>query len=41
MNGQPDLPDPKETEEETDTPLNKLSTEIVSKLRVDEPDSPG
>jgi len=37
VNGQPDLPDPKETEEETDTPLNKLSTDIVSRLRVDQP----
>ncbi len=37
VDGQPNLPEPKETQEETDTPLNKLSGEIVSKLRVDEP----
>lgn len=37
VNGQPDLPNPKENEEQTDTPLNKLSMEIVSKLRVDTP----
>ena len=37
VDGQPNLPEPKETQEETDTPLNKLSAEIVSKLRVDEP----
>jgi DNA processing protein len=37
VNGQSNLSDPKETEEETDTPLDKLSVELVSKLRVDEP----
>ena len=37
VDGQPNLPEPKETQEETDTPLNKLSVEIVSKLRADEP----
>lgn len=34
---QPNPADVKENESEADTPLNKLSTEIVSKLRVDEP----
>jgi len=37
VNGQPDLPAAAGENVELDTPLNKISTEIVSKLKVDEP----
>ena len=37
VNGQPELPEEGVQETELDTPLNKISTEIVSKLKVDEP----
>jgi DNA processing protein len=37
VNGQPELPGATPEENEFDTPLNKISVEIVSKLKVDEP----
>src|SRR4051794_26514749 len=37
LNSQPELQDVKENEEQSDTPLNVISKQIVSKLRVDEP----
>jgi DNA processing protein len=37
VNGQPELPAEVSEDIELDTPLNKISREIVSKLKVDEP----